>query len=488
MGKTRFLMLLPAAVAILAATCGCQGEKPRSPVNVAIRDGDPEPADWGKAYPVEYELWKKTAEPKKAGSSRYKRGWDTDLIIYDKLSEFPYMGVLFNGWGFGIEYNEPRGHHYMISDQLDVDHSRLKAGGVCLTCKTPYASALKKEMGADYFSKPFMEVHAKIPKDHAKLGVMCNDCHDPKTMENRIDRWTLKEALEETGKDPATLTHQELRSAVCAQCHVTYVIPKDGAMKSVGLFFPWDGGKFGKTSVETIIKKIRSSDSYREWTQKVTGLKLGFIRHPEFELFSNGSVHWNASVACADCHMPYKRVGHYKVSDHDVTSPLKNDLRGCVQCHSEGVEWLKSQVYAIQDRTMSGMLRAGYQAAFAAKLIEKINETGGPGGPEDSSIYKRMIGNYEEAFYRVVFIGAENSIGFHNPSEAGRILADALAFGGEAERLAAVLLTRRGVNMDEVNTNATAYLNSRGDKHLEFRPAQELKDPSGLAPQFPGGR
>ena len=55
------------------------------------------------------------------------------------------MPLLFNGWGFGVEYNEPRGHHYMLIDQLEVDPSRLKAGGACLTCKTPYAPILQEK-------------------------------------------------------------------------------------------------------------------------------------------------------------------------------------------------------------------------------------------------------------------------------------------------------------------------------------------------------
>jgi len=41
----------------------------------------------------------------------------------------------------------------------------------------------------------------------------------------------------------------------------------------------------------------------------VTGFKLAFIRHPEYELFTNNSVHWQAGVACSDCHMPYTKVG-----------------------------------------------------------------------------------------------------------------------------------------------------------------------------------
>ena len=73
------------------------------------------------------------------------------------------MALLFNGWGFGVEYNEIRGHYYMLIDQLEIDPSRLKAGGVCLTCKTPYAPKLMKEMGVNYFKDPYLDVHAKIP-------------------------------------------------------------------------------------------------------------------------------------------------------------------------------------------------------------------------------------------------------------------------------------------------------------------------------------
>ena len=109
----------------------------------------------------------------------------------DKLSEYPYMALLFNGWGFGVEYNEPRGHHYMLIDQLEVDPSRLKAGGVCLTCKTPFAPKLRQEMGVHYFKDPYMEVHAKIPAQFQTLGVLCIDCHDNKTMDLQFSRWTL---------------------------------------------------------------------------------------------------------------------------------------------------------------------------------------------------------------------------------------------------------------------------------------------------------
>ncbi|MGE5285467.1 MAG: ammonia-forming cytochrome c nitrite reductase subunit c552 [Actinomycetota bacterium] len=471
--------VLAAAVLVLP---GCQPPKSEPVRPVKIAEGEIDPAVWGKAYPVNYDLWKKTADPTPAGKSKYKRGFNPDKITYDKLSEFPYMALLFNGWGFGVEYNEPRGHAYMIKDQIDVDPSRLKAGGVCLTCKTPYAPKLEKEKGQEYYSRPWNEIHAMIPGPYRELGVACVDCHDPKDMSLRISRgFTLGKALESLKVDTAKLTRQDMRSLVCAQCHVTYNIRKDADMKSVGVYFPWQGSKWGNISVENVIRQIRSDPSVGEWKQKVTGFKLAFIRHPEFEMFSANSVHWKAGVSCADCHMPYTRVGAVKVSDHRVTSPLKDDLKACMQCHSETSDWLREQVTAIQDRTASLALRAGYATATTAKLFEMANDAEAAGRKIDKDLYAKAKDYYEEAFYRSTYAGAENSMGFHNPTEAARILGDATAFAEKAEGLLRQGLAKSGVDVPMVvNLELDKYLDGRGQKKLDFRKAMEFKDPFGV--------
>lgn len=482
--KKYILFLL--SLVIVFYIYGCQPPKTEPVMPVKIADGDVDPANWGKAYPIEYDLWKKTAEPTAAGKSKYKRGFNADGVTYDKLSEFPYLALLFNGWGFGVEYNEPRGHAYMIKDQLGVAEERLKAGGVCLTCKTPYAPKLEKELGPDYYSKPWTEVYAMIPKEHQDLGVACIDCHNNKDMSLRISRAsTLTQALGFMGIDPAKITRQQMRSLVCAQCHVTYDIMKDKDMKSVGLYFPWQGSKFGNITIENIIKQIRSDPSVGEWTQKVTGFKLGFIRHPEFELFSNNSVHWKAGAACADCHMPYTKVGVYKVSDHWVTSPLKNDMKACIQCHAEPTDWLREQVYAIQDRTVSLMLRAGYANATVAKLFEKVHEAQAAGKNIDKTLYDSAKDYYEEAFYRAVFVGAENSVGFHNPAETLRVLGDSVAFATKAEGLLRQALTKAGVDVPLIiNLELNKYLDARGKKKLKFNQQIVINDPYGIEEKF----
>ena len=478
--------LFPVFIFFGLALCGCQPPKPEPVKTVTIPDGEIDPEIWGKAYPDEYNLWKKTEEPEPAGKSKYKRGCDADRPTYDRLAEYPYMALLFSGWGFGVEYNEPRGHANMIRDQLAVDSSRLKSGGVCLTCKTPYAPKLQKEMGLDYYRLPYNDVLAKIPEKDKTLGVACIDCHDNKDMSLKISRgFTLVKALDAMNVDPGKLSRQEMRTAVCAQCHVTYSIAKDKEMHSIDVYFPWQGSKWGDITIENLIKKLRSDDSYREWKQTVTGFKLAFIRHPEFELFSNHSIHWKAGAACADCHMPYTRVGVHKISDHRVMSPLKNDMRACAQCHAEGPEWLKERVVEIQDRTVSLMLRTGYATATAAKMFETVHKAREEGKPIDEELYKKAVDFYEEAFYRTVFIGAENSVGFHNPPEAMRVLGDAIAFAVKSEAFLRQILAKAGIDEPmKVPLEMTKYLDDRGGKKLMGEPAIEIKDPMNLQDMF----
>lgn len=475
----------PLATFFTAALCcfllvSCAPPKPEPVKTVSIPDGTVDPAVWGKAWPEEYESWKKTALPTPEGKSKYKKGNDGGKI-YDRLSEYPFNAILYNGWGFGVEYNEPRGHVSMMKDQWEIDPSRVKAGGVCLSCKTPYAPQLAEKHKLGYFSAPYKDAVAMIPAEHRELGVACIDCHNNKDMTLKISRgFTLGVALKKIGFDEGTMTNQDKRTLVCAQCHVSYIIPKSPDMKSIDVFFPWDGSKWGNIPIENIIKTIRSDKSHAEWTQAVTGFKMGYIRHPEFEMYSTGSVHWMAGASCADCHMPYTRVGSKKISDHRIMSPLKNDLKACQQCHAETPEWLKNQVIAIQDRAASQFIRSGYALAGVAKLFEITHREQAAGKQIDMALYDRAKDHYEEGFYRNLFFAAENSMGFHNPTEAMRILGDAALHAGKAEALLRQALAKAGVNVPvTVDLELPKYTNNRGAKKLMFKPEQEIMDPYG---------
>lgn len=471
-----------SVLAILAATAiwsGCSPKKVEPMKTVAIEDGTIDPAEWGKVYPLQYELWKQTGEPTPAGKSKYKKGYDVGEDRRDKLDEYPFLALLYNGWGFGSEYREPRGHFFMVQDQLEVDPGRVKAGGSCLTCKTPYAPMLEKQMGKAYFSTPYKEVLAKLPKDQQTLGVACIDCHDNRSMALKISRgFTLGKALKNIGVDEAKLTVQEKRSLVCAQCHVTYMIPKDKEMHSTDVVFPWKGSTAGNISIENIIKQIKSTPANAEWKQSVTGFKLGFIRHPEYELYSNNSPHWAAGVSCADCHMPTVTRDGQKVSDHRIMSPLKNDLIACAACHSETPQELRSKIFAIQDSTMILYLQTGYATATDAKLFEMANKVEASGKKIDKALYAQAREDYEQAFYRVIFIGAENSTGFHNPKETMRVLNDAAKHAASANVQLRQLLAQAGENVPEkIDLELSKYTNNRGANKIMFKPEHEIKSP-----------
>ncbi len=83
--------------------------------------------------------------------------------------------------------------------------------------------------------------------------------------------------------------------------------------------------------------------------------------------------------------------------------------------------------------------------------------------------------------YRIIFIGAENSVGFHNPSEAGRICGDGHGHVHEGRGLLRQALAKAGVDAPaNINLEMAKYLNNRGVKKLKFRPEFEFKDPFGI--------
>ncbi|MDT8285641.1 MAG: ammonia-forming cytochrome c nitrite reductase subunit c552, partial [Elusimicrobiales bacterium] len=167
-----------------------------------------------------------------------------------------------------------------------------------------------------------------------------------------------------------------------------------------------------------------------------------------------------------------------KISDHRVMSPLKNDMKACITCHSQGENWLRERVYQIQDRTVSRLIRSGYAAAEAAKLFELANEAGAAGKRIDKALYAEARENYEQALYRVIFIGAENSTGFHHPDEVLRVLGDAGSYARKAEGLLRQALAKAGVNAPaKTDLELRKYLENRGEKNLGFDRSMEFEDP-----------
>jgi len=128
-------------------------------------------------------------------------------------------------------------------------------------------------------------------------------------------------------------------------------------------------------------------------------------------------------VTCADCHMPYKREGALKISDHHVRSPMLNINRACQTCHKWPEEELKARVETIQERTYK--LR---NVAMDA-LMDLISDlkTAKAAGKSDAELAKGQDFQRKAQFY-LDFVEAENSTGFHAPQEAARILGESIDF------------------------------------------------------------
>ena len=382
-----------------------------------IAEDEPDSAVWGKNFPNEYESWKQTAE---TGSSTKYGGPKP----FSHLERDPMLNTLFAGYPFSVEYNDDRGHMHSIEDvrgtaRRDPARGGKLQPGTCLTCKSSNVPGLMKQMtpGGFYKSK-FADVNAKISHP-----IGCADCHDSKTMNLRVSRPALREAYAAMGKDIDKVSQQELRSLVCAQCHVEYYFAKkDGQKKGTYLTFPWNRG----TNIDQIEEYYTSDVQHVDWTHQVSKTDMIKMQHPDYELYLTG-VHAERGVSCADCHMPYKSEGGMKFTDHHIQSPLKNVSNTCGVCHRWSEKEIIKRVETIQDKNREMMDRAERALVSAHNEIGKAKSAGATDAQlsDARSLVRR-------AQMRWDFINASNGMGFHSPQECARILASSIDLAQEA--------------------------------------------------------
>ncbi|MGH9787244.1 MAG: ammonia-forming cytochrome c nitrite reductase subunit c552, partial [Candidatus Acidiferrales bacterium] len=208
-------------------------------------------------------------------------------------------------------------------------------------------------------------------------------------------------------------TRQEMRAYVCGQCHVEYYFK--GPEKR--LTYPWSKG----LKVEDILAYYDEA-GFKDWTHAETGAPTLKAQHPEFEMWNQG-IHARSGVACADCHMPYKRVGAMKISDHHVRSPLLNINRACQTCHKVPEAELRERAETIQQRTFQ--LRDSAMTALV-DLIHDIKAARAAGASDTELARARDF--QRKAQFLLDFVEAENSTGFHAPQEAARILGESINY------------------------------------------------------------
>lgn len=409
---------------------------------VEIKAFEPRNSEWGKAYPKEFQAYKDT----RVMDFESKHNGNT---LKDMLKEDPYLVVLWAGYGFSKDYSQPRGHNYAIEDIRNTLRTGAPTGendgpmpATCWTCKSPDVPRLMNEIGVEEFYKGKW-----AGKGHEIVNsIGCGDCHDPKTMDLKITRPALIEALERQGIDVAKATPQEKRSLVCAQCHVEYYFKGKGKY----LTFPWDNGM----DVEDM-EKYYDSYNFKDWTHKISKAPMIKAQHPGYETWKHG-IHAKRGVSCADCHMPYISEGGVKYSDHRVQSPLNNINASCQTCHRESEETLKQNVYSKQDKVFQLRMAAEEQLV---KAHVEAGEAWRVGATEEEM--KDILQHIRHAQWRWDYAVASHGASFHASLEISRILGTAIQKSAEARRLLTKVLIKHGVNevaLPDLTTKEKAQL------------------------------
>ena len=404
---------------------------------VEITEDTLDPKIWGQNWPYEYDSYLKTALPTTTKYGGRGLGASDAGPAAQKLDREPWLKRIFAGYAFALDYRDRRGHAFALFDQEQTRRvTEKQQPGACIQCHASNL-ALYRFVGKGDVMKGF-EIVSGMPYQAARdmrddkgqplvqHSIACAECHDPKTMGLRVTRpgfingiKALKAKEGVTDYDPnRDASRQEMRAFVCGQCHVEYYFKGRGKVVT----YPWANG----LRVEEI-EAYYDKEGFSDWTHAETGDKVLKAQHPEFELWNQG-VHARAGVVCADCHMPYQRVGALKVSDHWVRSPLLNINRACQPCHAVPEGELASRVLTIQDRHYELLQRA---ARATTDMLDAIVAARKAGGSEEA--LQKAAALHRRAQWRLDFVAAENSMGFHAPQEMARILGEAIDFARQGQ-------------------------------------------------------
>jgi nitrite reductase (cytochrome c-552) len=429
---------------------------------VEVNEQTIDPQVWGQNWPHQYDTYRRTVDYER---TRYG---GSDAVPAQKLDRHPWLRTMWAGFAFSLDYRESRGHAFMLHDQ---DHTERVAQrpqpGACLHCHASVLPAYRHVGGGesmDHIMKGFHAVNQMSWNEARQLTddqgnqlvahpVTCIDCHDPNTMDLRVTRPGFINGIAALAQSDDPVPHlpsigrwrqgnraspydanelasrHEMRSLTCAQCHVEYYFTPQGAPQGPKqLVYPWHKG-LKVEQAEAYYDEIGFSD----WTHAITGAGVLKAQHPEFELWSQG-IHARAGVSCADCHMPFERVGAMKISNHHVRSPLLNVAASCQVCHNVPENELLQRAHTIQDRTYNLVSRSSEALMAMVDAIAAVREAGAT--DEQLAEARRL---QRRAQWRIDYVYSEGSVGFHASQETARILAEALDYARQGERIALLL-------------------------------------------------
>jgi nitrite reductase (cytochrome c-552) len=406
------VVLAAALVGVLVFVKNQPTQERAFQILVEIAAMEPDSSQWGLNFPNQYTSMLKTKEnaidTTYGGSSKFSH-----------LENDPRQVILFAGYSFSKEYNDDRGHEWALTDVREIKRVNETTPGTCYSCKSANNPKLWQEMGMAAFDKaPFAELG-----DSIEQTIGCANCHEAGTMRLIVTNPALEEALEAQGKDWTAFTRQEMRSVVCANCHVEYYFAGNGNY----LTFPWADG----TKVEEMYGYYEAL-GFKDWVYPETDTSMLKAQHPDFEMFTAGSTHYEAGVACADCHMPYVREGAAKYSTHDIHSPLLNPELACGQCHND-TDYVVRRVNDIQKKVYETKIASENAIVDAITSIKAAAAASG----SDAELLEEARALHRQAQFYWDYVSAESSMGFHNPEYALSILAQSTDLARQAQMLAA---------------------------------------------------
>jgi nitrite reductase (cytochrome c-552) len=388
----------------------------------SINEWEPRNEVWGENFPRQYETYISTQDT--TFRSKYGGG-----AMVDMLAKYPNLVILWAGYAFSRDYNQGRGHYYAVQDVRNTLRTDVPQPATCWTCKSTDVPRLMNEMGiANFYKAGWSELGSEVVNH-----IGCQDCHDPNTLNLRITRPALIEAFKRQGKDISQASHQEMRSLVCAQCHVEYYFK---GKEDNYLTFPWDDGLTAE-EMEQYYDRINHVD-FIHALSKTPILKA---QHPDWEMSQFG-IHAERGIACADCHMPYKTEGGVKFTNHKMQSPLNNISGSCQTCHRENEGTLARNVYDRQDKVRQ-LADIAEQSLVKAHIEAKAAWDNGA----TESQMKNILALIRHSQWRWDYVAASHGGSFHAPLESARLLGTSIQKAEQARVELSTLLTKLEVKL-----------------------------------------
>ena len=222
---------------------------------VQVTEDTTDPAEWGVNWPKQYDSYLRTAE---ATRTRFGGHGGSEAMPEQKIERDPWLKRMFLGYAFSIDYRDRRGHAYMLVDQEETERQTKPQTGSCLHCHASIMPLYRKLGDGDAmagFEKSYQYSYKDLNAELHDMGhghaVSCVDCHDPETMALRVTRPGFINGIQALAAGDAEVPHlptvqkwregsranaydpnvdasrTEMRSYVCAQCHVELGSPPD---------------------------------------------------------------------------------------------------------------------------------------------------------------------------------------------------------------------------------------------------------------------